>query len=163
MKKLLVLVAVAALVMACGNQKEQDTEGTPVQTAEFNTQAPDLLGELVTIEGTVQHVCRNGGKKFFVSEDRIKVIASDAIPVFDQSLEGSDVVVTGFIREEVMQPVISDEEKVRDNHPKDEGDAAHQMDIDTLDSAEAEDDCDFESATTLYVLEVKEVKEVATK
>ena len=46
------------------------------------------------------HVCKHGGKRIFVGEERIKVLASDKVGSFDTALEGSDVHVEGILREE---------------------------------------------------------------
>lgn len=49
------------------------------------------------------HVCKHGGKRMFIigtdPENRIQVKAGDAISSFVETLEGSDVVIHGFVDE----------------------------------------------------------------
>ena len=102
MKKLVfILVAVIALV-SCNNENKsiQDQEAVLVANADFEEKAVDLVDQKIALEGTINHVCKHGGKRFFLGEERIKVVASDKIGSFDVALEGSDVYVEGILREE---------------------------------------------------------------
>lgn len=97
------LLAVIALI-ACNNTKQPaEEEIAQITVQEFMDNAAAYIDKQVKIEGTVAHTCRHGGKKMFIfdenDEQSIKVTASDKIPQFDQSLEGSDVVVTGIVKE----------------------------------------------------------------
>jgi hypothetical protein len=63
-----------------------------------------FLNQEITTTGTVDHVCKHGGKKMVIfaatPEDSIHVMASDAVPVFNAELNGSDVWVHGVMEEE---------------------------------------------------------------
>ncbi len=102
MKKLVfILVAVIALV-SCNNENKsiEDQEAVKVANANFQKEAVDLVDQKIALEGTVNHVCKHGGKRFFLGEERIKILASNKIGSFDVALEGSDVYVEGILREE---------------------------------------------------------------
>lgn len=144
-KKILLGILALSLLGACNNQNTEDA--TPVSTAEFANIANNMVDEMVIIEGTVMHVCKHGGKKMFINEDRVKVIASEKLAAFDQELEGSTVVVIGIIREEAV-PVLTSEPEV----------------VETEDAAEVKEgeeaaECDMENVKPLHVIEVIKVTE----
>lgn len=102
MKKLIfVLLGVLAFV-SCNNENKalKNQEAVFISSANFEQEAVNLVDQKIAMEGTVNHVCKNGGKRFFLGEERIKVLASDKIGSFDVGLEGSDVLVEGVLREE---------------------------------------------------------------
>ena len=102
MKKLVfLLVAVLALV-SCNNANKaiESQEAVMVSKANFEMEVVDLVDQKIALEGTVTHVCKHGGKRFFLGEERIKILSSDKIGSFEPSLEGSDVYVEGILREE---------------------------------------------------------------
>lgn len=104
-KKLIGLLVISLFIIACGskqNQTKEETVEVPVILVdEFDGVAEDYVGDVVTIEGTVAHVCKHGGKRMFVFDKnddvRVKVTVNDNMPSFDVELEGSDVVVTGIV------------------------------------------------------------------
>ena len=109
-KRLFALVVISAFLASCGSnsgpvneEKTAEVEIPVLSIANFEDEAGDYIGENVIIEGTVVHVCQHGGKRMFlIDEDpdvRIKVTVGNDIPSFDVELEGSDVVVYGFIDE----------------------------------------------------------------
>ncbi|MCX5841131.1 MAG: hypothetical protein NTY16_06720, partial [Deltaproteobacteria bacterium] len=61
---------------------------------------PNLMGKLISLEGMVAHVCRESGKRLFLGEESFKVLASNKVPTFNVELEGSDVTVTGYLKED---------------------------------------------------------------
>lgn len=100
-KNLLAVVAIALLLVSCGNNANEEK---PVFTVEQAlAQIQDLVDSSITIEGTVVHVCKEGGgKMFLVGEDqdsKIKIEASDEVTMFEVELEGSDVIVQGVVVE----------------------------------------------------------------
>lgn len=149
-KRLLIITALGMGLLACNNPKQE--EATAVSTTEFTTVAENLVDQTVTMEGTVMHVCKHGGKKMFINEDRIKVIASEKLAAFDTEWEGSTMVITGIVREEAI-PVLTDDQKMT-NH---EAPAADQENQEGTETAAA--DCDFEDEKKLYVVEVIQVTE----
>ena len=87
---------------ACNSENRalKDQEAVTVSRENFEQEASGLVDKKIALEGTVTHVCKHGGKRFFLGEERIKVVASDRIGSFETSLEGSDVYVEGILREE---------------------------------------------------------------
>lgn len=167
MKKLLILLAVVGVSFACGNQKGDKEQVTVVETAEFINVAPELVGELVSIDGTVSHVCKHGGKKMFVGDERIKIVVSEKIAAFDPVLTGSDVTVQGYVREEVVEPVLQEKEH-KEGEAKEEEKVEEEQTEETgndnsADQEEKEEgnpeDCAFEEVVPIYIIEVTEVIE----
>jgi ribosomal protein S15P/S13E len=110
-KKLFFIAMIAILFSACNNTsvKEEQTQANEPQeivqvtVEDFLDDPAGFVGKTITIEGTVVHTCKHGGKKMFIvgeeSEDRVKITAGDDVPAFDSELEGSDVIVTGTVEE----------------------------------------------------------------
>ena len=147
LKRIFVIALVIGAAVACNNPKQE--EATAIATAEFETMAGDLLDKTVTVEGTVMHVCKHGGKKMFISDDRVKIIASDKIAAFDTELEGSDVIIKGIIREEAAPVLAEDTEMTNHDKPVASG----------VDGEQPADTCEMEAVKPLYVVEVIEVTE----
>jgi hypothetical protein len=115
-KKIFIIFVFAALFAACGNSNknttgdnnEMDTIQGPVTITvnDFLTKAEEFVGKEIKIQGTVSHVCKHGGKRMFVFDDnednRVKIEASENVASFDASLEGSDVLVSGILKELVI-------------------------------------------------------------
>ena len=101
MKKfLLPILFFSLLSVGCHNPKSAKTEAVPVDLGEIITRAPDLMGKLVRVDGMVAHVCRESGKRLFLGEQSFKVLATNSFPTFKVEWEGSDVTVTGFLKED---------------------------------------------------------------
>ena len=147
-RRILFGVMALGLLIACNNQNSE--ESTTITSAEFATVAENLVDQNVSIEGTVMHVCKHGGKKMFINEDRVKIIASEKLAAFDLALEGSTVIVKGIIREEIV-PVLSSETKVTDTV------AVAEKEVQNT----AKEDCDMEEEKPLYVIEVIDVSEIS--
>ncbi|HZK09126.1 MAG TPA: hypothetical protein VFC92_13140 [Bacteroidales bacterium] len=109
------LFAIAAIFFASCNNAPKDqaaegdqmyageTEVVMVSPDEFNANPDAFVDKNLVIEGTAVHVCKHGGKRMFIigtdPENRIQVKAGDAISSFVETLEGSDVVIHGFVDE----------------------------------------------------------------
>jgi len=109
-KRLLVLFVISVFFVSCGSksgpvneEKAAEVEIPVLSVADFKDEGENFVGENVIIEGTVVHVCQHGGKRMFlIGEDpdvRMKVTVGNDIPSFEVELEGSDVVVYGFVDE----------------------------------------------------------------
>ncbi len=99
-KKLLFFVFAALVVAACNTTKEEEQQVMTVSQLLEN--AATLVDSTVMVEGTVIHVCKHGGAKLFLRDAagmEIKVEASDELVQFDATLEQTDIIVTGIIRE----------------------------------------------------------------
>jgi len=115
-KKIFIVLAFAALFAACGNSNKNttgdnngmDTIQVPVTITvnDFLTKADEFVGKEIKIQGTVSHTCKHGGKRMFIFDDneenRVKIEASESVASFDASLEGSDVLVSGILKELVI-------------------------------------------------------------
>ena len=111
-KKLLLLAAMALLIAGCSGEKAETTETAEAATteaapvvvtvADFNAHAADYVEKAVTVSGTVDHVCKHGGKKMFIMgedpSERLKIEVGEGIPAFDIALEGSKVKITGVCK-----------------------------------------------------------------
>jgi hypothetical protein len=115
MKNLFLLLAIVTLFGACCNsQKNQEQTANITNTAEctsitidsFLRVAPEYVGKELTVKGTVDHVCKHGGKrvKIFGSnpDQTIHGEATEAVGTFNAELEGSDVCLTGIVAESKM-------------------------------------------------------------
>ncbi len=110
-KKVLTIVAIAALFASCGggagtDKTNNDTSevetleaGIPeIGLGEFDARAGDYVDNEVLVEGIVDHVCKHGGKKLFlVSDDGDVHVESEER--FDDEIAGSEIIVTGIVRE----------------------------------------------------------------
>lgn len=73
----------------------------------FLVVAQNLVGEQVTVNGTVDHVCKHGGKKVKIfSSDHEKMItgtASEEVGAFDAEIQGNKIYLTGTVTEMKME------------------------------------------------------------
>ena len=99
LKKLGLLVLAVAFLASCAGDSAE-TPAVDVTVAQFNANPADYTGKTVNISGTVDHVCKHGGKRMFLMgpdpADRVKIENGDT-PPFDVSLEGSDLMVHGIV------------------------------------------------------------------
>ncbi|MDP3445110.1 MAG: hypothetical protein Q8T08_19800, partial [Ignavibacteria bacterium] len=72
----------------------------------FKEKAGELVGKLVTIKGTADHICKEDGKKLFLidteTEGRVKVVTGEEVPAFNSEYEGFDFIVSGIVEETVI-------------------------------------------------------------
>jgi hypothetical protein len=94
------ILLIPFLLAACNTGQADKEKAVRLDIANLDSLAPALVGKLVSVDGTVMHVCRESGKRFFLGEENFKVLASDKIARFDVSLEGSDVVASGILKED---------------------------------------------------------------
>jgi hypothetical protein len=99
-KSLLALLFLSVLILGCNNQKPSQNEAIPVKISEVKEKAPEVMGKLISMEGMVAHVCRESGKRLFLGEESFKVLATNDVPTFSVELEGSDIVLTGHLKED---------------------------------------------------------------
>ncbi len=109
-KKLLTIVAIAGLFASCGGeqQTEENQNELTVQTeqtipeialGEFDAKAGEFIDSEILVTGIVDHVCKHGGKKILlVTDDGDVHVESETR--FNDSLKGSEIIVTGIVREE---------------------------------------------------------------
>jgi hypothetical protein len=103
-----------ALVTACG--KQGDTEGAAgaaMTLAKLLEQPDQFTDKEIVLTGTVTHVCKHGGKRLHITDiatnDVIRVESGEDMSAFARELEGSDIVVTGVLRETRIDKAYLDE------------------------------------------------------
>lgn len=114
MKKSLFLATVAAIGMmlatSCGNKADNDTVSEAVASVSVDSIVANpeaYVGDTISIEGIVSHLCKHGGKKAFVlgSSDSV-MIRCDATPemggAFPQDCIHHPVLVRGVVVESRM-------------------------------------------------------------
>lgn len=134
MKRIFLLSLIAVIAFSCGNQKKQsesaagNTEKSAVvySVDELYANAADLVGQEVTVKGTVMHVCKQGGGRCFLmgsNEDfNIRVEAGEKIGAFSQEQMGSDLTITGIFKEVKTE---ADAHNPAREHGADEADHEH--------------------------------------
>lgn len=134
MKQLLTFALMALLFTACGQQESQDTDGAAGDVMKVTAllEQPDEMNEKeVTLEGTVTHVCKHGGRRVHLTDidtnEKIRVEAPEDMPAFARELEGSDIVVTGVLKETRIDAAYLDEWEAEIRQAAEEGaeEAAH--------------------------------------
>jgi hypothetical protein len=130
MRKLVFIFAALLALGACNSENKaiRNQEAVVVSNANFEQEAAGLVDHKIALEGIVTHVCKHGGKRFFLGEERIKVLASDKIGSFETSLEGSDVYVEGILREERVDEAFLQEweSELEENAEVQEKEVAHK-------------------------------------
>ncbi len=112
MKKLVLFSLAVLVLVACGQQPKKQKKNvaeTPVQKAlvlsvdDLLKKAPELADKEVMVKGTVLHVCKHGGKRCFLmgstEELIIRVEAGEKIGAFTQEQVGSELEITGMLKE----------------------------------------------------------------
>lgn len=109
MNKNIILWAFAALmaiaVTSCGSKNSSDTTGETSLTVDTILANPEaFVGQTVTIEGVVSHLCKHGGRKaFLLGSDENTMIRCDATAemgnVFPQETIHQPLRVTGVVME----------------------------------------------------------------
>jgi hypothetical protein len=164
MKKIALIVTLAIMAFACSNStKNQTTTEQEVKEAvvlsidDLYEKASELSDKEVVVTGTVMHVCQHGGQRCFLmgsNEDiTIRVEAGEKIGAFSQEQMGSDLVITGILKEvktEADAHNPGQEHGNEDDHEHDaQADEAHQIIAQNQEAAE-----------TVYFIEGLKVKEL---
>jgi len=101
------------VLIGCGGQPSTEAPVQPEPEAEVAVaevslvdlveRPADFVDQEIFVQGTVDHVCKHGGKRLFIMaenpEQRFKIEAGEPIGAFDVALEGSDVKVRGVVVE----------------------------------------------------------------
>jgi len=112
MKNLIVIGALVFVLFSCSNQnkngnetvsEEVKSEAVVYSVDDLYANAANLVDKEIRVEGTVMHVCKHGGERCFVmgsNEDvNIRIEAGEKIGAFSQEQMGSDLVITGVLKE----------------------------------------------------------------
>lgn len=109
MKQIILLSFFGILLLGCSNQSRQNENETVEKSTtvysvdDLFANAVELEGKEVTVKGTVMHVCKQGGGRCFLmgsNEDlNIRVEAGEKIGAFSQEQMGSDLTISGILKE----------------------------------------------------------------
>lgn len=95
------LAALALFAVACGQKPAE--EMPPMKVGALMSAPEKFVGKNVTLTGTVTHVCKHGGKRCHLTDtdadQKIRVETGDKVKAFDRAIEGSELTVTGILRE----------------------------------------------------------------
>lgn len=166
MKNLALFGILALLLFGCSsqsNKQQQPAENQAVVLTvdELYEKAAELADKEVIVKGTVMHVCKQGGARFFLmgsNEDiNIRVEAGEKIGAFTQEQMGSELEISGILKIVLTE---ADAHNPAKEHGEEESaetdsiaDEAHRI------IAESQ-----ENAEVVYFIEgltVKEIKEIA--
>ena len=132
--RILLVTVIALIAVHCSNKSNEQKP-----TAEFNTnavqnkvltiasllnRAPGLVNSEVTVRGTVTHTCKHSGKRWFIVGDdqktTLRVEAKGEIGGFNRELTGSELAITGKLRERKLSKEYIDqyEEQVKEQEAK---------------------------------------------
>ncbi|HEB62309.1 MAG TPA: hypothetical protein ENI82_04070 [Bacteroidetes bacterium] len=106
-----------------GLNAQDDANGKKIVPVEdFQGKADAFVGKTIYVSGTVDHVCKHGGKKVVIVSDdgqaSLKIMAGDKISKFDKSIEGETINVLGTVKELRVDEayLVNWEEEVKDHH-----------------------------------------------
>lgn len=144
MKKVLFVTVLSFVLFSCGNnpQKadtpvEAEKEAVKLTISELLENPDKYVDQKIIVSGTVDHVCKNGGKKMFIlginPDNRLKITTGEDISVFEVDLEGSDVTVEGIftelrIDEEYLIKLEAELSKEKEEHAEHNHDGEHSGD-----------------------------------
>ncbi len=102
------------LITACGNNAGYgEAAGSAMTLAKLFEKPDQFIDKEVLLTGTVTHVCKHGGKRVHITDTEtnevIRVEAGENMSAFARELEGSDIVVTGVLRETRIDKAYLDE------------------------------------------------------
>lgn len=92
-----------------------------IDLKDFESKAADFVGKQVKLTGTIDHVCKHGGKKMFIvsedSESRVKIVTGENMAAFNTELEGESLAVIGTVDElRIDEDYLREwEEEIKDN------------------------------------------------
>lgn len=108
-KKVLGVLAVTAIMFSCGNREQKKEEAccnktnAKVTVDQVMSDIQAYVDKDILIEGMVNHICAHGGKRMFIigtdPDVAIKITPNEEIGIFEKELEGSNVLVTGIVKE----------------------------------------------------------------
>jgi hypothetical protein len=130
---ILPFLLITVILSGCKNPKAAQNEAIPVSLSEIVTKAPELMGKLIKIEGMVEHICRESGKRLFLGENSFKVLATNALSTFRVEWEGSDVIITGYLKEDRVDETYLDnwEQELKDGIKLQLKEATHTYDAES--------------------------------
>ncbi|WP_080905472.1 hypothetical protein [Parabacteroides sp. Marseille-P3160] len=143
MKKIFILAAFALCLAACGNKNAGNSDSTvdstevavvadnvPVYSLDSLLAVADqLVNKTVTVKGSVTHTCKHSGKRCFIVGDHenvtMRVEAKGNIGGFNRELVGSELAITGVVKERRLTKEYIDnyEKEVNEKKVQEDGSA----------------------------------------
>lgn len=134
---LMALLAAMFLFTGCAGEKNKDAQGTDKSNEVKAMSVDEVVNNIdayvskdVHIKGTVEHVCKHGGKRLHLMNNdgssKIRVESGDAITQFDRELEGEEINVKGTVKKLVIDEAYLDRredalKKEDEKHEHEEG------------------------------------------
>lgn len=157
-KNILISLAVAAsaILYSCGNSSSNSAQETADDTSAMTvdqvlSDAQQLVGDTITVEGVCSHLCKHGGRKAFVlgSADSL-LLRCEAFPVmgtpFSNDAVHKPIAVKGILKEERVDENTVAEMEHQYATLNSQNDAADQFNETTEKAAEPTGGCDTERA-----------------
>lgn len=129
MKKILSLLFLACVFLACGNKQKQEQTASQPEVVVFTVDnlipvAEENKDQEVLVSGIVTHVCKHSGQKCFIVGDddnfSLRIEAKGDIGSFDQELIGSTIRVKGILKEQLRLTAEELDEKEKETLAKKE-------------------------------------------
>lgn len=122
MKRLFLIAAVAVVVASCGNPRPKKTAAVETETEnvevvsvmavqiftldELLAVAEENVNKTVAVRGYVTHTCKHSGKRCFIVGETpnasMRIEAKGEIGGFNRELIGSELMITGTLRERLL-------------------------------------------------------------
>lgn len=150
-RRVTLLTVFILFILSCGNQTnkgDQDKTGEEKAAVvysvdELYASAADLVDQEVTVKGTVMHVCKQGGGRCFLmgstEDSNIRVEAGEKIGAFSQEQMGSDLTITGILKQVKTEADAHNPAREHDtgDHEHDaEAEEAHRIIVEAEENAE---------------------------
>lgn len=114
MKNLFLLpLMVVALLVSCNNEKKAKT------VTELFKVAEGLVGQEVTVQGEVSHICSHSGRKCFLKDEEgntLKINAGDIIKTFPKDIMGKNITAKGILKMSKIDKAMIDEMAKEEDH-----------------------------------------------
>lgn len=141
MKQILFFAAVMICMAACSNKGAEGAEQAAGEAKTYASEtqiyklddllkvAEEHLDQTVTVRGSVTHTCKHSGKRCFIVGDdpnvSMRVEAKGEIGGFNRELTGSELAITGILKERRLTKEFIDqhEEAVNEKKAKEDGSA----------------------------------------
>jgi len=114
------------------NETKPVEDPITITVDDFQDKAESLIGKQIYVTGTVDHVCKHGGRQlelFGKSDDVTMKIKAGKITKFQKDIEGEDIKVFGTVNEKRIgeEYLIEWEEEVKADHKPDEDEYKNSM------------------------------------
>ncbi len=147
-------VAASAFLYSCGNSsnnsaQESADDSSAMTVDQVLSDASQLVGDTITVEGVCSHLCKHGGRKAFVlgSADSL-LLRCEAFPImgtpFSKDAVHKPIAVKGILKEERVDENTVAEMEHQYAMLNSQNDAAEQFSETTEKAAEPTGGCDTE-------------------